>query len=134
MIVSHDRGSFCTCFFSIWRWGCTRFKAQGDMRLLGPAGCVNWTELMFQPGGQTKVSLSPGSCSHYREVHRVAKPSHLLSCWKLCPQRDHTATAPRIPGGQGKRVPVQPTHQPRKEVHLASHCRAQFVCLVGLLA
>lgn len=134
MVVSHDHPSLYAHFFSIRRAGRTKRKAHGTLGSCAQQVVRTEAELMFLPGGQAKVSLSPSGCSRYSEVRRVTKPSHLLSCWRPCPQRDHTAAAPRIPGGQGKHVPIQPTRQPRKEVHLASQCGAQFVCLVGLLA
>lgn len=90
---------------------------------------MNWTEFMFLPGGQTKVSLSLVAAAIM--VKHVGSPGpHASSVAGSCgPKRDNTAAAPRIPVGQGKRVPVRPgpgkrvpvrpTHQPRKQVHLA---------------
>lgn len=50
----------CLSFLSVWRKGCTWLEAWPfwDMKIMCPVGCVNWTVLMFLPGGQSKVSLS----------------------------------------------------------------------------
>lgn len=70
-------------FLSVWRQGCTWFKAVPfwDMKILCLSGCVNWTE--FNVSAWRSDRFGPTGCSKCSEVPMVSKPSHRLNCWKL---------------------------------------------------
>lgn len=96
----------CLGFLSVWRQGCTWFKAHGPLGSC-PAGCVNWTEFLFLPGGQTKVSLSLVAAAI--TAKRVGSPSpHASSGAGGCGPE----IQPQLPGSLWDRAPMSLSGRP----------------------
>ena len=92
-----------------------------------------WTELslMFLPRGQTKVSLNLVAAAITMKYYLGSASPHAYSVTGgCCPKRENRTTTPQDPCGTRSACPcpARPTRH-ANNLHLASHCGAQFVRL-----